>query len=77
MDILSKPFPGHELLTPRERIVLAQVVRGASNKEAGRALGVSPRTIEFHGANIMRKLAAKNIIDLLRIVLGDESQKMG
>ena len=77
MDILSKPFPGHELLTPRERIVLAQVVRGASNKEAGRALGVSPRTIEFHRANIMQKLAAKNIIDLLRIVLGDESQKIG
>lgn len=77
MDILSKPFPGHELLTPRERIVLAQVVRGASNKEAGRALGVSPRTIEFHRANIMRKLAAKNIIDLLRIVLGDESHKIG
>ena len=77
MDILSKPFPGHELLTPRERIVLAQVVRGASNKEAGRALGVSPRTIEFHRANIMRKLAAKNIIDLLRIVLGDESHNIG
>jgi len=72
MDILSKPFPGHELLTPRERVVLAQVVRGASNKEAGRVLGVSPRTIEFHRASTMRKLAAKNIVDLLRIVLGDE-----
>ena len=33
VDILSNPFPGHELLTPRERIVPAEVVRGASNKK--------------------------------------------
>src|ERR1700722_18415350 len=48
LDSLSRPFPGHELLTSRERVVLAQIVRGASNKEAGRMLGVSSRTIEFH-----------------------------
>jgi len=77
IDILSNPFPGHELLTPRERIVLAQVVRGASSKEASKALGVSPRTIEFHRANIMHKLGAKNTVDLLRIVLSDESPEMG
>ena len=76
IDILSNPFPGHELLTPRERIVLAQVVRGASSKEAAAGLGVSPRTIEFHRANIMNKLGAKNTVDLLRIVLGDESPKI-
>jgi DNA-binding CsgD family transcriptional regulator len=70
-DILSKDFPGHELLTPRERVVLAQIVRGASSKEAAQALGVSPRTIEFHRANIMTKLGAKNIVDLLRLVLLD------
>ena len=73
IDILSNPFPSHELLTPRERMVLAQVVRGASSKEAAAALGVSPRTIEFHRANIMHKLGVKNIVDLLRIVLGDQS----
>ena len=73
IDILSNPFPGHELVTPRERIVLAQVVRGASSKEAAKMLGVSPRTIEFHRANIMDKLGAKNAVELLRIVLGDEN----
>jgi DNA-binding CsgD family transcriptional regulator len=71
MDILSKPFIGHELLTPRERVVLAQIMPGASSKEAGRTLGVSPRTIDFHRLNIMRKLGAKNIVDLVLLVLGE------
>jgi DNA-binding CsgD family transcriptional regulator len=71
LDILSKPFPGHKSLTPRERMTLAQIVRGASSKEAARILDVSPRTIEFHRTNIMRKLGAKNIADLVRRVLGE------
>jgi DNA-binding CsgD family transcriptional regulator len=71
LDILSKPFPGRELLTPRERAALAHIVRGASSKEAARALGVSPRTIEFHRANIMRKLGAKNTADLVCKVIGE------
>jgi DNA-binding CsgD family transcriptional regulator len=72
-DILTNPFPGREILTPRERSVLAQVVGGASSKEAAVGLGVSPRTIEFHRANILSKIGAKNTADLLRIVLGDEN----
>jgi DNA-binding CsgD family transcriptional regulator len=71
LDVLSKPFPGHALLTPRERVALAQIVRGASSKEAARVLGISPRTVEFHRANVMRKLGAKNTADLVRRVLGD------
>jgi DNA-binding CsgD family transcriptional regulator len=71
LDIMLKPFPGHELLTPRERATLAQIVRGASSKEAARALGIGPRTVEFHRENIMRKLSAKNSIDLVRRVLGE------
>ena len=63
-------FTGAELLTPREREVLDQVIDGASNKEAGRHLGISPRTIEVHRARIMDKLGAKNAADLVRIVLG-------
>jgi DNA-binding CsgD family transcriptional regulator len=69
--ILSRPFPGHELLTARERIVLAQIVRGASSKETARWLKLSPRTIEFHRANIMQKLGARNIADLVRKVVGN------
>ena len=63
-------FTGQALLTPREREVLAQIAAGASNKEAGRQLGISPRTIEVHRARIMEKLGARNAADLVRIVLG-------
>jgi DNA-binding CsgD family transcriptional regulator len=70
IDILSSKFPGRDKLTPRERIILAQIVKGASSKEAGRDLGISPRTVEFHRANIMRKLSAKNVAELLNKVIG-------
>jgi FixJ family two-component response regulator len=62
-------FPGREPLTARERDVLNLFSSGASNKEAGRQLGISPRTIEFHRANIMKKLGARNAADLIRLVL--------
>jgi DNA-binding CsgD family transcriptional regulator len=52
-------------------LTLAQIVRGASNKEAARALGISPRTVEFHRANVMQKLGAKNTADLVRRLLGE------
>jgi len=65
----SLHFPGREPLTRREREVLEQFTAGASNKEAGRSLGISPRTIEDHRANIMKKLGARNAADLIRIVM--------
>jgi FixJ family two-component response regulator len=68
-DITSLHFPGKEPLTRREREVLEQFTAGASNKEAGRHLGISPRTIEDHRANIMKKLGARNAADLIRIVM--------
>jgi FixJ family two-component response regulator len=67
---LSRHFPGRDLLTPREQDVLHEIAGGASNKEAGRTLAISPRTVEVHRARIMDKLAAKNAADLVRIVLG-------
>jgi len=45
------------------------ITNGQSNKEAGRELGISPRTIEVHRARVMEKLGAKNTADLMRIVL--------
>lgn len=70
-------FPGRHLLTSREREVLGQVAHGASNKEAGRLLGISPRTVEVHRARIMDKLGAKNAADLMRIVLSQTSARTG
>ncbi|MBV5266766.1 response regulator transcription factor [Pinisolibacter aquiterrae] len=69
---VAADFPGRELLTPREIEVLGQITAGASNKEAGRHLGISPRTIEVHRARIMEKLGARNAADLVRIVLTGE-----
>ncbi|MBN8967235.1 MAG: response regulator transcription factor [Rhizobiales bacterium] len=68
-------FPGCHLLTSREREVLGQVAAGASNKEAGRRLGISPRTIEVHRARIMDKLGARNAADLMRIVLSQNGAR--
>lgn len=65
-----REFPRSELLTPREREVLEKIVQGASNKEIGRQLGISPRTVEVHRARIIEKLGARNTADLMRIVLG-------
>jgi FixJ family two-component response regulator len=62
-------IPGREPLTRRERDVLTLTVAGASSKEAGRQLGISPRTIEFHRARIIEKVGAKNTADLIRIVM--------
>ena len=66
---LPADFPGQSLLTPREREVLTQIAEGASNKEVGRRLGISPRTVEVHRARLMGKIGARNAADLVRIVL--------
>ncbi len=62
-------FQGYDLLTQREREVLLKIANGASNKEVGKTLGISPRTVEVHRARIMEKLNAKNAADLVRIVM--------
>jgi DNA-binding CsgD family transcriptional regulator len=70
IDISSRAFPGRDRLSPREQATLIQIVNGAANKEAARALGISPRTVEFHRANIMRKLNVRNVVELVGIVFG-------
>ncbi|MBL8311390.1 MAG: response regulator transcription factor [Burkholderiales bacterium] len=53
-------------LTEREREVLGLIVAGLTNKEAGRALGVSPRTVETHRANLFAKLESESLAALIR-----------
>lgn len=48
------------MLTPRQREILALVARGQTNREIGRALGISPSTVEQHMTNILAALNAKN-----------------
>jgi DNA-binding CsgD family transcriptional regulator len=75
---LMTSFPGHGLLTPKERVVLWQLLKGASAKESARLLGISPRTVEFHRGNIMRKLGARTTTELFaRLLVGEESRLHG
>lgn len=53
-------------LTDREREVLGFIVEGLTNKEIGRVLNLSPRTIETHRANLFEKLAAPTLAYLIR-----------
>lgn len=69
LDALTNPFAERESLTSRERVVLAQILRGSSGKEIARTLTITPRTVEFHRANLLRKFGARTTIDLVRLVL--------
>jgi FixJ family two-component response regulator len=57
------------LLTPREKQVMDLVVQGRPNKSVGTALGLSPKTVEVHRANVMKKMAAGSLAELVRMVL--------
>src|SRR5690349_17392851 len=53
-------------LSEREREVLGLIVEGLTNKEIGRALTLSPRTVETHRANLFAKLQAESLAQLIR-----------
>jgi two-component system, LuxR family, response regulator FixJ len=53
-------------LSEREREVAALIVQGLTNKEIGRVLSVSPRTVETHRANLFVKLEAESLAQLIR-----------
>lgn len=55
------------VLTPRERDVLKGMVDGLPNKTIAYDLGISPRTVEIHRANLMQKLAVQSLSEALRI----------
>lgn len=55
-------------LSVREREVTALLARGLSNREVGKTLGISPRTVEVHKARLMRKLGAGNLAELIQAV---------
>ena len=57
-------------LSQREREVLGLIVSGLTNKEIGRALDVSPRTVETHRANLFAKLEAESLAQLIRQYAG-------
>ncbi|MCW3837298.1 response regulator transcription factor [Sphingomonas canadensis] len=58
-----------ECLTPREREVLDGLAAGQTNKMIALDLGISPRTVEIHRANLMDKLGVQTLPQALRIAL--------
>ena len=62
-------------LTSREAQVLERIVAGRLNKQIADDLGISIKTVEAHRANIMEKLGANTVADLLKIALGQNAAK--
>ena len=62
-------------LTLRESQVLERIVAGRLNKQIADDLGISIKTVEAHRANIMEKLSANTVADLLKIALGQAGAK--
>ena len=62
-------------LTGREAQVLERIAAGRLNKQIADDLGISIKTVEAHRANIMEKLGANTVADLLKIALGQGAAK--
>ena len=65
----AAPLDVYETLTPREREVFHLAAEGCTNAEIAERLFISPRTVEVHRANMMRKLGLHNQADLIRDAL--------
>ncbi len=74
-DVRSQAPSPHDVqhriaqLTPREKEILLRVVSGLANKNIAYDLRISPRTVEVHRANIMHKMQAHSLPELVRMTL--------
>jgi two-component system, LuxR family, response regulator FixJ len=56
-----------ERLTPRERQVMVQVIRGRLNKQIAAELGTGEKTVKVHRARVMSKMAARSVAELVQL----------
>lgn len=63
-----------KVLTEREREVLDGLAQGLPNKTIAYDLGISPRTVEIHRANLMTKLGFRSLSEALRLVFADQDK---
>ena len=63
-----------QALTPRERDVLDGLAEGLPNKTIAYDLGISPRTVEIHRANLMTKLQVRSLSEALRIAFAAKGE---
>ena len=66
-----------QALTAREREVLDGLAGGLPNKSIAYDLGISPRTVEIHRANLMSKLGVRSLSEALRIAFAAQEQRKG
>lgn len=66
-DVITKLQSLYDSLTPREQEVMDLVVKGMMNKQMAWRLGISEITIKVHRANVMRKMGAKSLAELVRM----------
>jgi DNA-binding NarL/FixJ family response regulator len=66
---VPKQTPRPQTLTPREREVVHLLAHGKSNKEVATALRISVKTAEAHRINIMRKLNAHSVVELVKYAM--------
>ena len=65
----GKPAQGIQVLSDREREVLICLARGLATKAIASELDISPRTVESHRANLMRKLGVKSVALLTQVAI--------
>ncbi len=68
-QLLRRAQQNFEKLSGREREVLALIVKGRLNKQIADDLGISIKTVEAHRANIMDKMEARNMAELMKSAL--------
>lgn len=70
-EILSRIVRPREI-TNREREVLKLIAKGFKNREIAEKLGISTKTVETHRANIMNKLALRNVAQLIHYAIREK-----
>ena len=72
-DLAMEASARLQVLTSREREVLEGLAKGLPNKTIAYDLGISPRTVEIHRANLMAKLKVRSLSEALRIAFAAEA----
>jgi two-component system, LuxR family, response regulator FixJ len=65
------------VLTPRELDVLDLMVQGKPNLQIAEELGISPKTLDIHRTNLMRKMHARSVADMVRLRILDRTDPLG
>ena len=73
-DLAMEASARLQVLTSREREVLEGLAKGLPNKTIAYDLGISPRTVEIHRANLMAKLKVRSLSEALRIAFAAEAE---